>query len=274
MKFAILLIPVGLLAQRPDPSTRVVTGTHNAGGAVKTIPNRIAGSAPSGACVTAGETAVYNATQYVCHTSTLIWTAISGGSGTPGGSSGQIQVNSSGAFAGYPLSTDGASTSTTEVASPKQVQDAIDLKTIPVVVGTDNNKTMMVDNNGYAALRLMTLMPPITFDNGASDITAAFSCQAREVITASVFKGVHLVSYDSTTHGGVTGSATVQVWRSSNSGDLSSTSLGTVTLSGAQQVTDNSLSGVNVGVNATLLFCITSASGVKKLTVSPHLYAQ
>jgi hypothetical protein len=85
-----------------DPSNRVVTGTVNATGAVRTMPTRL-GSTPSGACSYNGEQ-VLSTTLWGCVSG--LWTSIGSGGVTIGGTNGQIQYNSSGVLGG--ISTTGS----------------------------------------------------------------------------------------------------------------------------------------------------------------------
>lgn len=274
MRLILFLLAASLWGQTsPDYSNRVVYGAINAKEAVETRPFRKVTSVPSGSCSKDVEAVIYTNQLWGCVSGT--WAQVGGGGGgTPAGAFGYIQINNSGAFGGIPLNTDGSGESAAQAASMAAVKLKVEDLTVPVTAGTDDNKSMLVNNSGVASLGLVTYMVPVTMDNGDSEITTANSCQTREVISDSVFKSIHLVSYNSTSRAGISGTIVVQVSRSSNTGTPSWTTLGTIGLSSASQAVDASLSGTTVAANSIVAFCVTSNSGVKKLTISPRFYIQ
>lgn len=98
-------------------------------------------AAPSGTCSSRGAVRIYNATVYVCPTiGAATWTALAGGGGggTPGGSSGNLQVNNAGAFGG--LSGSSFSGATLGLAGTLTI--AVTTNTKPLVLRGSASQTL------------------------------------------------------------------------------------------------------------------------------------
>ena len=188
-------------------------------------------------------------------------TLVGGGSGTPGGTTGQVQFNNGGAFGG--ISTTGTGNILRESA---------------VAVGTG-----MASAYAYVGLGSDGLTPrlvkrsdmiPFVFVGGGQVIGA--DCSAiRHVPWGGVFRSVHLSSNDPTTGSDISGTVQVQFSTSPATGSTTWTAIGTVTMTTASTAIDSTLTGWTpvVAANSRVRACVIGTpTSILKLSVNAEFY--
>jgi hypothetical protein len=215
----------------------------------------------------------------------------SGGSGTPGGTDGQVQVNLAGAFGGVGV------TGTTLFV--RQTSPALlGAPTAPTpAVGTTGNQIITADfynnstltgsgpSDGWKIPRLLsngtdpgfylnTDMVPFFFDSSPLVLTPICS-KIRNAPTGGVFRKAYITAQDNS-GADVVSTISVQFSISPDEGSTSWTNIGIVSLSGQSSKKDTTLSGwtTSIPANSRVRGCVIGTpAGANALSVGFEFHA-
>jgi hypothetical protein len=267
----------GIDATSTSTANALVRRDGSGGFAAGTITANLTGNSSTASALASDPTACGSG-QYVTDIAangTLTCGTPAGAGGVGSATAGQLLRNVGGAVNGISLASAPASVSATEVPTMSDMQQAIDLKTVPFNTTTDRLKTAVISDTGAAAFVLVPLITEATFD-GLSAVLQSGACALRYVGVPAVVRNVHVRSYNQANPPtDQSGSVQFTLYTSPATSSTTWTSIGVVTMASASSFTTNSLNNINIAADTDILICTSGTPAtITKATIFPEIYAR